>query len=170
MGSLFNPAAYGHAGVFIDLSIHRVMMNTADRWGVESRSKSNSSVYTARCVHGQLSPCPGIIWFGFYFLFARDNWCVGCTHIPCTFGTERERERERERELTARWREPLASRLIIIIIMTITNLIYIAQFDTKSILTALYIVIKDIQTQYMHIWTYIKQSYSYTYAFLHTYT
>ena len=35
-------------------------------------------------------------------------------------------------------------------IMTI-NLIYIAQVDTSGILTALYIVIKYIQTQSMHI-------------------
>ena len=43
-----------------------------------------------------------------------------------------------------------------IIQMIIINLIYIAQFHTNGILTALYIVIKYIQTQCMHIWTYIK--------------
>ena len=39
------------------------------------------------------------------------------------------------------------------------------QFDTNSILTALYIVIKYIQMHYMHIWTYMKQSYPYTYTY-----
>ena len=33
----------------------------------------------------------------------------------------------------------------------IINLIYIVQFDTNSILTALYIVITHIQMQYVHI-------------------
>ena len=33
----------------------------------------------------------------------------------------------------------------------IINLIYIAQFDTNGILTALYIVISYIQMQYVHI-------------------
>ena len=42
-----------------------------------------------------------------------------------------------------------------IIIMIIINLIYIAQFDTNGILTALYIVITYIQIQYVHIWPYI---------------
>ena len=54
-----------------------------------------------------------------------------------------------------------------IIIIMIINLIYIAQFDTNGILTALYIVIQDIQMQYVHIWTNMKQSYSYTYTCLH---
>ena len=57
-----------------------------------------------------------------------------------------------------------------IAIMIIINLIYIAQFDSKGNLTALHIVIKHIQTQYMHIWTYIKQSYSCTYTCLRIYT
>ena len=47
--------------------------------------------------------------------------------------------------------------IIIIIMIIIINLIYIAQFDTNCILTALYIVITYIQMQYMHIWTYMKQ-------------
>ena len=54
-----------------------------------------------------------------------------------------------------------------ILILIIINLIYIAQFNTKGILTALYIVIKYMQMQYMHIWTYMKQSCSYTYTCLH---
>ena len=41
--------------------------------------------------------------------------------------------------------------LVIIIIIIIINLIYIAQFDTKGILTALYIVITYIQMQYVHV-------------------
>ena len=40
---------------------------------------------------------------------------------------------------------------IIIIIIKIINLIYIAQFDTNGILTALYIVITYIQMQYVHV-------------------
>ena len=50
------------------------------------------------------------------------------------------------------------------------DLIYIAHFDSNGILTALYKDIKHIQTQYMHIWTYMKQSYSCTYTCLHIYT
>ena len=57
--------------------------------------------------------------------------------------------------------------IIIIIIIIIINLIYIAQFDTNGILTSLYIVITYIQMQYVHIWTYMKQSYKYTYTCLH---
>ena len=38
-----------------------------------------------------------------------------------------------------------------IIIIIIINLIYIAQFDTNGILTALYIVITYIQKQYVHV-------------------
>ena len=38
-----------------------------------------------------------------------------------------------------------------IIIIIIINLIYIAQFDTNGILTALYIVITYIQMQYVHV-------------------
>ena len=49
----------------------------------------------------------------------------------------------------------------------IINLIYIAQFDTNGILTALYIVITYIQMQYVHVCTYAKQSYKYTYTCLH---
>ena len=41
--------------------------------------------------------------------------------------------------------------IIIIIIIIIINLIYIAQFDTNGILTALYIVITYIQMQYVHV-------------------
>ena len=40
---------------------------------------------------------------------------------------------------------------LIIIIIIIINLIYIAQFDTNGILTALYIVITYIQMQYVHV-------------------
>ena len=36
-------------------------------------------------------------------------------------------------------------------IIIIINLIYIAQFDTNGILTALYIVITYIQMQYVHV-------------------
>ena len=39
----------------------------------------------------------------------------------------------------------------ILIIIIIINLIYIAQFDTNGILTALYIVITYIQMQYVHV-------------------
>ena len=49
----------------------------------------------------------------------------------------------------------------------IINLIYVEQFDTNGILTALCIVIKYTQMQYMHICTYIKRSCSYTYTCLH---
>ena len=56
------------------------------------------------------------------------------------------------------------------LLIMIINLIYIVQFNTNGILTALYIVIKYIQTQYMHIWRYMKQLCSYTYACLHIYT
>ena len=42
-------------------------------------------------------------------------------------------------------------KIIIIMVIIIISLIYIAQFDTNGILTALYIVIKNIQKQYMHI-------------------
>ena len=58
------------------------------------------------------------------------------------------------------------------IIIIIINLIHIVQFDTNGILTALYIVIMYIQMQYVHVWTYAKQSYKYTYTCLHinTYT
>ena len=57
----------------------------------------------------------------------------------------------------------LNERTLIIII----NLIYIAQFNTNSILTALYIVTTYIQMQYVHVWTYLKQSCLYTYT-IHT--
>ena len=52
-------------------------------------------------------------------------------------------------------------------IIMIINLIYIAQFDTNGILTALYIVITYIQMQYVHVCTYTEQSYKYTYICLH---
>ena len=45
----------------------------------------------------------------------------------------------------------LACLITIIIIIIIINLIYIAQFDTNGILTALYIVITYIQMQYVHV-------------------
>ena len=61
---------------------------------------------------------------------------------------------------------PPAIPLTIIII----NLIYIAQFDTNGILTALYIVITYIQMQYVHVCTYAKQFYKYTYTCLHIHT
>ena len=59
-----------------------------------------------------------------------------------------------------------------LMIVMIIQLIHIALFDTNGILTALYIIMKYIQTQSMHIWTYVKQSYLYTYTCLHicTYT
>ena len=62
--------------------------------------------------------------------------------------------------------------IIVIIIIIIINLIYIAQFNTNGILTALYVVIMYIQMQCVRIWTYMKQSYSYTHTCLHinTYT
>ena len=41
--------------------------------------------------------------------------------------------------------------MALIIIIIIINLIYIAQFDTDGILTALYIVITYIQMQYVHV-------------------
>ena len=41
--------------------------------------------------------------------------------------------------------------IIIIIMIIIINLIYIAQFDTNGILSALYIVITYIQMQYVHV-------------------
>ena len=59
---------------------------------------------------------------------------------------------------------------IIIIIIIIINLIYIAQFDTNGILTALYIVITYIQMQYVHVCAYAEQSYKYTYTCLHIHT
>ena len=86
---------------------------------------------------------------------------------------------------------------IINFIIIIINLSYILQFHTNGILTALYIVRKYIQKQYiegsrpewyilttihdwdiqfwfetldMHLRIYIKQSYSYTHTCLHIYT
>ena len=56
------------------------------------------------------------------------------------------------------------------IIIIIINLIYIAQFDTNGILTALYIVITYIQMQYVHVCTDAEQSYKYTYTCLHIHT
>ena len=44
----------------------------------------------------------------------------------------------------------------IIIMIIIINLIYIAQFDTSGILTALYIVITYIKMHYVHVRTYMK--------------
>ena len=40
---------------------------------------------------------------------------------------------------------------IIVIIILIINLIYIVQFDTNGILTALYMVTTYIQMQYVHV-------------------
>ena len=62
--------------------------------------------------------------------------------------------------------------IALLIIIIIINLIYIAQFDTNGILTALYIVITYIQMQHVHVCTYAKQPYKYTYTCLriHTYT
>ena len=57
-----------------------------------------------------------------------------------------------------------------VIIIIIINLIYIAQFDTNGILTALYIVMTYIQMQYVHVCTYAEQSYKYTYTCLHIHT
>ena len=45
----------------------------------------------------------------------------------------------------------VVSLALIIIIIIMINLIYIAQFDTDGILTALYIVITYIQMQYVHV-------------------
>ena len=53
------------------------------------------------------------------------------------------------------------------------NVIFLAQFDTDGILAALYIVIKYIQTQYMHMWTYMSNhihTQSYTCLDIYTYT
>ena len=58
----------------------------------------------------------------------------------------------------------------ILLLLLLINLIYIAQFDTNGILTALYIVITNIQMQYVHVCTYVKQSYKYTYTCLHIHT
>ena len=44
----------------------------------------------------------------------------------------------------------------------------IVQLDTNGILTALYIVIKYIQTQYMHKWTHMKYESSFIKG-IHTY-
>ena len=60
--------------------------------------------------------------------------------------------------------------ILFYLIIIIINLIYIAQFDTNGILTALYIVIAYIQMQYVHVCTYAKQSYKYTYTCLHIHT
>ena len=64
---------------------------------------------------------------------------------------------------------------MIIIMLMIINLIYIAQFDTNSILTALYIVMKYKQMHYMHLLINMnKHSYTDTgiliYTYLRTYT
>ena len=64
------------------------------------------------------------------------------------------------------WKKAVVTPILIIII----NLIYIAQFDTNGILTALYIVIAYIQMQYAHVWPYVKQSYKYTCTCLHIHT
>ena len=53
------------------------------------------------------------------------------------------------------------------IMIIIINLIYIAQFDTNSILTALNIVIMYIQMQHVHIWTYMK---NHIHTHVHVYT
>ena len=64
----------------------------------------------------------------------------------------------------------LLTHSILCLIIIIINLIYIAQFDTNGILTALYIVITYIQMQYVHVCTYAEQSYKYTYTCLHIHT
>ena len=56
-----------------------------------------------------------------------------------------------------------------LIIVIIISLIYIAQFNTNGILTALYIVITYIQMQYVHVCTYACK-YTYTCLHIHTYT
>ena len=96
------------------------------------------------------------------------NQSEPCSHILCW--------KHLEHPSSCSWALKTAARqgrkhqLIIIII--IINLIYIAQFDTNGILTALYIVITYIQMQYVHVCTYAEQSYKYTYTCLHirTYT
>ena len=45
----------------------------------------------------------------------------------------------------------LETAIIMMIIVIIKKKIYIAQFNTNSILTALYIVITYIQMQYVHV-------------------
>ena len=96
-------------------------------------------------------------------------------------GRERERERERDRQTdrqTDRQRqadregERQTDRQRDLVGVNVINLIYIAQFDTNGILTALYIVITYIQMQYVHVCTYAEQSYKYAYTCLHirTYT
>ena len=44
-----------------------------------------------------------------------------------------------------------SNRYVLIMIIIIINLIYIAQFDTNGILTALYIVITYIHMQYVYV-------------------
>ena len=62
------------------------------------------------------------------------------------------------------WKElDLSIRVIVMII----NLMYIAKFN--GILTALYLVVKYIQTQNMHTWIYMKQLCLYTYTCEHIY-
>ena len=57
------------------------------------------------------------------------------------------------------------------IMMMIINVIYIAQFDTNGILTALWIVIMYVQTHYMHVCVDIhEQLYPYTFIGLHIHT
>ena len=55
-----------------------------------------------------------------------------------------------------------------ILILIIINLIYIAQFNTKGILTALYIVIKYMQMQYMDIHETIMFIHIYMSTHMHT--
>ena len=68
------------------------------------------------------------------------------------------------KELAATFRGQVSAFFIIIILIMIINLVYIAQSNTNDIPTALHIVIMCIQAQYMHIRTYMKQSYSYTWT------
>ena len=76
--------------------------------------------------------------------------------------TYSENERQQTDQAVHRMTTQEMEKIIIII-----NLICIAQLDTNGILTALYIVIKHIQTQYTNIRTCMIQLYSYTYACLH---
>ena len=50
----------------------------------------------------------------------------------------------------------------------IINLIYIAQFNTNGILTALYIVITYIQMQYVHVWNNHINTHIHVYTYTHT--
>ena len=55
-----------------------------------------------------------------------------------------------------------SNNILIIIIIIVINLIYIAQFDTNSVLTALYIIIKYIFTSAICAHTGIHETVSHT--------